>query len=283
MKKLTITKIFANNYFRKRFDHYRDFGIQEMSFMNFNIEKASLLQLGYLLLIFSATFTLFSCSGNSRYIRHIQQIEEGVRNPVSAEELEEAISKYRNRVEDIISAESKTANWYKILGIRYLDMQMYGKALENFQAAVEYYPTNQNLYYYIGLCSGYMAKASLDSSSANPVRERYLDLAESAYLRAIELEPRFARALYGLSVIYVFEKNEPEKALPHIELFTQIETADMDGKMILGRVYYSIGEFEKAVEVYDGIIQQTRDAARRAAAESNKAFTLEAMYSNGAS
>ena len=231
-----------------------------------------------LILFLLAVFLLASCSGNAKYLNHIQQVEEGVSSPTSIEEIEDAISKYRNRVEDIILAETKTANWYKILGIRYLDRQMYGKALENFQAAIEYYPTNQNLYYYVGLCGGYMAKAALNDYGS---RDHYLELAESAYLRAIEIEPRFARALYGLSILYVFELDEPEKALPYIELFTQIETGDMDGKMVLGRVYYSIGEFQKAVDVYDGVIKQTKDASRRAAAQSNKEFVLEEMYSNG--
>ena len=231
-----------------------------------------------LLIFLPAVFSLASCRGNTKYINHIQQVEEGVSSPTSIEELEEAISKYRARVEDIILAESKTANWYKILGIRYLDKQMYGKALENFQTAVEYYPANQNLYYYIGVCAGYMAKSALNDYGR---REHYLELAESAYLRAIELEPRYARSLYGLSIIYVFEKNEPEKALPYIELFTQIETADMDGRMLLARVYYSMGDLEKAVDVYDGIIRQTKDERCRAAAESNKALVLEEIYANG--
>ena len=239
------------------------------------------LQAGCLIALLVA-FSFSSCSGNSKYINRIQQLEEGVSNPASIEELEEAISKYQARVEDIIMAETKTGSWYKILGIRYLDRQLYGKALENFLQAIEYYPTNQNLYYYVGLCAGYMAKASLDDGSAsNPVRERYLNLAESAYLRAIELEPRYARALYGLSIIYVFERDEPEKALPYIELFTQIETADMDGKMVLARVYYSLGEYQEAVDVYDEIIRQTKDTARRDAAQSNKEFVLEELYSNG--
>ena len=229
-------------------------------------------------ILLAALFLLASCSGNTKYINHIQQVEEGVSSPTSIEELEEAISKYRARVEDIILAESKTANWYKILGIRYLDKQMYGKALENFQTAIEYYPANQNLYYYVGLCGGYMAKAALNDYAQ---REHYLELSEAAYLRAIEIEPRFARSLYGLSILYVFERNEPEKALPYIELFTQIETGDLDGKMVLARVYYSVGEYQKAVDVYNWVIKQTKDANRRAAAQANKEFVLEEMYNNG--
>ena len=236
-------------------------------------------------LLLSAVLPLFlSCNGNVNAIRRMQQLEEGVDNPVSAEELEEAIAKYQNRVEDIIQAEVRTANWYKLLAIRYLDNRMYGKALENFQGAVEYHPDNQNLFYYVGVCAGFMSKASLDYTAAggNPMRERYLDLAESAYLRALEIEPRFARALYGIAILYAFEKHDPERALPYIEQFTEIETKDNEAQIRLAQICSAAGQTERAISVYDKVIRETTNDTLRAVAESNRAFLLEDARSHGA-
>lgn len=233
-------------------------------------------------LLSTAVFLFFiaSCNPHSNQIRRMQQLEEGVSNPTSIEELEDAIKKYSARVEDVINAEIRIASWYKILGTRYLDNKMYGKALENFQAAVEYYPANQNLFYYIGVCAGYMSKAALDysASGSHTMRDRYVDLAESAYIRAIELEPRYVRALYGLSVVYIFEKNEPEKAVPLLELVNEIEKRNFDALMLLANAYWSTGEFEKASETYDRVIGETKDEERRAIAESYKAAVLQEMY-----
>ena len=114
-----------------------------------------------------------------------------------------------------------------MLATRYLDAKMYGEALKTFQTAIQYYPANQNLFYYVGVCAGYMAKASLDfnaSGGTSAEKFNYLKLAESAYLRAIELEPRYVRSLYGLGVLYVFELDQCEKAIPYLETAPSVET-----------------------------------------------------------
>lgn len=222
----------------------------------------------------------FSCGPNTKTIRRMQAIEEHVDSPTTIEELTDAINKYQMRIEDILNADTRIGMWYKILAIRYLDTGMYGKALENFRTAIEYFPTNQNLYYYVGVCAGYMAKASLDydATGASSERGRYLALAESAYLRAIELEPRYARSLYGLSILYVFELNEPAKAIPLMERFMEIETIDYDAMFVLARAYYMTGEIEKAAAIYDKILSTTKDEKRRTEAEENKAIVLQEGY-----
>lgn len=229
---------------------------------------------------FLSLFSLTSCGPNSNQIRRMQALEEGVSNPSSKDELEEAIKKYQARVEDIINADIRVGVWYKLLGIRYLDTKMYGKALENFRVAAEYYPENQNLYYYIGLCAGFMSKSAFDYELTGTDRNRlrYLDLSEAAYQRAIELEPRFFRALYGLSVLYVFERDEPGKAIPLLETALDVEKKNTDGMMILARAYYSVGRAEEAVAMYDRVIGTTKSDDKKREAEANKAFVLEQSY-----
>lgn len=226
-------------------------------------------------------FILFSsCGPNTKTIRRMQAIEEHVDNPTTIEELTDAIGKYQARIEDVLNADIRIGMWYKILAIRYLDTGMYGKALETFRTAIEYYPTNQNLYYYVGVCAGYMAKASLDyeATGKSSERGRYLDLAESAYLRAIELEPRYARALYGLSILYVFELNESAKAIPLLERFMEVETIDYDAMFVLARAYYVTGDIDRSVAMYDKILATSKDEKRRSEAESNKAIVLQEGY-----
>lgn len=229
---------------------------------------------GLMLVLFS------SCGPNTKTIRRMQAIEEHVDNPTTIEELTDAIGKYKARIEDVLNADIRIGMWYKILAIRYLDTGMYGKALENFRTAIEYFPTNQNLYYYVGVCAGYMAKASLDfeATGSSSERGRYLDLAESAYLRAIELEPRYARALYGLSILYVFELNESAKAIPLLELFMEVESIDYDAMFVLARAYYATGDIEGAVAMYDKILATSKDEKRRTEAETNKAVVLQEGY-----
>lgn len=225
-------------------------------------------------------FLMVSCGIDSKNIIRMQALEEGVDRPTTIEELTSAIKKYQNRVEDIINAEARVGIWYKILASRYLDNQMYAKALENYRLAVEYYPTNHNLYFYIGVCAGYMAKASLDYEATGSTldRDRYYALSESAYLRAIELHPSYARAMYAVSVLYVFELNAPQKAIPYLKSLIEIEKQNIDAMFVLARAYYATGASEESISMYNQIITITKDEKQKTDAEANKAQVLEESY-----
>lgn len=233
------------------------------------------------ILILTGTLIVFTSCGvsNKTVIRH-QKMEEGVASPTTIEELKDAISKYEERVADMQLAQSQIGIWYKILGTRYLDNKMYGEALKAFQEALKYYPDNQNLYYYVGVCAGYMSHAAMDfgGTGATDIKYNYLRLAEEAYLRAITIEDRYVRALYGLGVLYVFELDEPEKAIPHLEKALSIDTKNIDAMFVLARAYYSNFEFDKSAEIYDKIINTTKSAETKATAEENKKTVLDAVY-----
>ena len=235
----------------------------------------------WIFLTLAISLALVSCGGvsNKTVIRH-QKMEEGVDNPTTIEELKDAIKKYQERVADVQLAQSQIGIWYKILGTRYLDNKMYGEALKAFQEALTYYPDNQNLYYYVGVCAGYMSHASLDynASGTNEVKYNYLKLAEEAYLRAIAIEDRYVRALYGLGVLYVFELDEPEKAIPHLEKALSIDTKNLDTMFVLARAYYSSYEFDKSIAMYDRIIETTKSDDTKKTAEENKKIVLDASY-----
>lgn len=223
---------------------------------------------------------LVSCGvSNKTVIRH-QKMEEGVGSPTSVEELKEAIGKYQERVADTQLAMSQIGIWYKILGTRYLDNKMYGPALEAFQQALFYYPDNQNLYYYVGVCAGYLSHASLDfdATGNQDKKYNYLKLAEESYLRAVNIDDRYTRALYALGVLYVFELDESEKAIPYLEKLLSIDTRHLDAMFVLARAYYMNYEFEKAIEMYDRVLANTKSDERRIEAENNKKIILEASY-----
>ncbi len=231
-------------------------------------------------IILSMIFT--SCTKSNKTIIRMQHIEEGVSSPNTIDELKEAISKYEERVADIQLAQSQIGIWYKILATRYLDKKMYGEALKTFQKALEFYPDNQNLYYYVGLCAGYMSHAAMDFEASGRFDKKmnYLHLSEDAYKRAIDIEPRYVRALYGLAILYEFELDESEKSIPLLEKLLTIDTKHMDAMFALARAYFVCYEFDKAVEMYDKIISITKSQERKDEAERNKKYVLECAYGN---
>lgn len=230
--------------------------------------------------ILTCLFLFSSCGVSNKRIIRMQKMEEGVGSPTTIEELKTAIEKYDARIADLQLSQTQVGIWYKILGTRYLDNKMYGEALKAFQSALQYYPDNQNLYYYVGICAGYMSHTALDYNATGNMEQKYnyLKLAETAYLRAIEIEPRYSRALYALSVLYVYELDEPAKSIPYLERVLDIEKKHTDAMFVLARAYYSTYEFDKAVEMYDKIISVTTSDKKKADAEANKKIVLDASY-----
>ena len=204
-------------------------------------------------------------------IRRLQELEEGVSNPNTEAELKDAIRKYEKRVDDIIIAEGRIGIWYKILGSRYMDQKMYKKALKVFQSALEYYPENPNLFYQAGLAASLTAKNSLDFelTGTDIEKKRYFDLAASAYNRALEIDSKHSKAVYALSVLYIFELNRPAEAIPILEKIAEWEKKPIDHLFLLGTAYYMTGENEKAIAVYERIIEISSSAEKKAKAESN--------------
>ncbi|MDR3139459.1 MAG: tetratricopeptide repeat protein [Treponema sp.] len=200
--------------------------------------------------------------------------------PQSIEELRSAIAVYEDQIEQHIKDVAQTGVYWKILATRLQDRGLHNEALEALERAVYYAPEDPAPYYLTGVSAGIVAKSSLDFAGAggNSARSRYFDLAESAYLRAIALDERYARPRYGLSVLYLFELNRPEDAIPHLSRYLETQTRDVDAMFLLARAYYMTERYEESLALYDRIIPLTRDTVKRAEAERNKETVLGLLY-----
>lgn len=213
---------------------------------------------------------LFSSCYGKRFIQRMQEYEEGVSNPTTEAELNEAINKYLKRIDDIVIASERVGTWYKMLGTRYLDKKMYKNALECFQKAIEFYPENQNLYYKVGVISSLMAKGALDfEMSGKDMQRKYYDLSIKAYNRAIELDPSYSKAIYALSVLYIFELALPERAVPLLEKEIEGKMKPLDELFLLARSYAMMNNNEKAIEAYRRIIEISGSSEQRKKAQEN--------------
>lgn len=237
----------------------------------------------YGIALFVSSLMAFSFSGclkSNSTIQRLQKMEENVSSPTTEAELKEAIKKYQNRVADVQLANAQVGMWYKMLAVRYLDAKMYGEALKNFQAALNYYPANQNLYYWTGVCASFMSYASLDINATGSTVEHdnYLKLAETSFLRAISIDPRHAKALYSIGVLYVWDLKQFDKAIPYLETLLQIQTKNTDAMTVLAAAYYGNQDYDKAVNMYDKIIATTKLEQKKAEAMANKKIVMEKAY-----
>ncbi|MDR0402969.1 MAG: tetratricopeptide repeat protein [Treponema sp.] len=195
--------------------------------------------------------------------------------PRSIEDLRKAIALYERKIEAHVQDAAQTGVYWKILGSRLIDKGLYGEALEALEQAARYYPEDETVHYLIGVSAGTSAKSEYFSG---PESASLFRTAEQAYLRAIDIDERYSKALYGLSVLYVFEFNRPAEAVPYLERFLDINKSDTDAMFVLARAHYMTENYEAAADLYDRIISVSKDPEKKAQAGANKQQVLDSWY-----
>ena len=203
----------------------------------------------------------------------------GNNQPTTVEDIKANIATYEKRIDQHVQDAAKLASYWKILVVRLQDRGLHGEALEALEHAIYYTPEDPALHYYTGVSAGIMAKSvHAFPGRDNTERERYYALAEESFLRAIELDSRYLRPRYSLGVLYVFELDRPEDAIPHLEKCLEISRNDVDTMFVLARAYYMLKEYQKAVDLYDRIITLTRDEQKKVEAQNNRQIIMGQIH-----
>jgi tetratricopeptide (TPR) repeat protein len=189
-------------------------------------------------------------------------------------EIEEAIGRYRKEVERTVDAAGQVGIYYKMLAIEYMRGGMYGAAYDALKQAIAVHPGNPILFYYSAVCAARMSKAQALAEDA----ERWLEISETLYRRAIDLDPGYSDALYGLSVLYVFELERPEEAEALLETMLIVESREIEGRFLLAGVYYRLGKPEQALELYKEIESLSEVERKRQDARDNRKRIEDELY-----
>jgi len=195
----------------------------------------------------------------------------------TVEQLKAAIAANEKKMEQHVQDAAKTAYYWKILSVRLQDRGLYGDALEALKHAIYYAPSDPVLQYYTGLSAGILAKSTHSNPGATDEstgRAQYFALAEEAYLRAIELDPKYTRPMYGLAVLYVFELNRPEEAIPYLKRCLEITRNDVDSMAVMARAYFMMKDYKSALDLYNLIISVTTDPQKRIDAQNNRQIVM---------
>jgi len=217
-----------------------------------------------------------SCSRGSDYLSRLKETEPPryAGQEISQkrlEELKQGIEKYRAIVEKKVDAAGQLGVYYRMLASAYMDRQMFGEALDAVKSAIEIQPMNPHLFYIAGLSAAEMAKAQAEDSR----RTSYLNDAQTYYERAVELDPGNPQYLYALSILYVFELNEPAKAEPLLQRLLEKRKRDARAMMVLARVYAMTGRTEQAADMYGEAADAARDPEVKQSALQNQRTLLQ--------
>jgi len=199
--------------------------------------------------------------------------------PETIEGLKAAIAAYESQIELNIKEGVQTGIYWKILAIRLADRGMHRDALDAFERALHFKGDDPTLLYLTGESASAVAASALDfSGNSGAEKQRYLNLAESAYLRSIQLDATYAKPRLGLGILYTFEMDRAAQAIPHLERYRELIPKDLKGMFVLARAYYMTENYDGAIELYDRIISQSKDPKVRAEAQNNKDIIRNLMY-----
>ena len=190
--------------------------------------------------------------------------------PETIDGLKDAIALYERQIELNVKTGAQTGVYWKILAIRLADKGMHKDALDAFERALYFKADDPTIFYLTGESASIAAASTLEfNSNSVAERERYQNLAESAYLRAIDLDPTYAKPRLGLGVLYTFDMDRPADAVLHLDRYLQLMPNDIRGMFVLARAYYMTGENDRAVDLYSRIISRSKDPKVKAEAQNN--------------
>jgi tetratricopeptide (TPR) repeat protein len=207
----------------------------------------------------------------ARYKQAIAISEFGPRKgvPKTIGDLERAIKVYQKQIDMYVRDAAQLGVYWKILGTRLSEKGMHIEAINAFQNAMRYNTDEAVLYYLTGVSEGRAAKGAASFAGGSEEVESYLELAESAYIHAIELDEQYTLALYGLAVLYAFELERPLDGMARIQRYMELRSGDVDAMFVLARCYYMAGQYQRAIDTYEQIMTTSRDKGRRDEAAAN--------------
>jgi tetratricopeptide (TPR) repeat protein len=169
------------------------------------------------------------------------------------------------------------ALYYEALALGFLEKDIFQDALENLKKAITIFPKNKLLYYYAGVSAANLGKSMVSAGDAAEREQWYRD-AEGYYLQALELDAVYDEALYGLSVLYVYELGRPLEAQVLLERLLELQPKNIEARFLMAAAYYAASRYDQAIEQYEIIEKSgtTRDNRRQAGR--NKEQIVEEIY-----
>ena len=240
-------------------------------------KKAKEILIGILVVIIlaAAVLSLHTCEkqkGGRQLAKRIAELSSrGGNIPETIEGLREAIVLYEEQIEKNVREGAQTGVYWKILAIRLADRGMHRDALNAIQQAIQYNSSDPTLFYLTGEYASVAAASTLNfSPDSMAEKEQLANLAESAYLRSIQLDPVYARPRIGLGILYTIDLARPEDAIPHLERYLQLTSNNTEGMFVLARAYFMTQNYDPAIAIYDRIISGSKDARIKENAQNNK-------------
>lgn len=215
-------------------------------------------------------FILFSISGcqksesSKKMAKRIAKMEAGSRERSESrvKDLEKQIAGIEKDINKIITATEKKGTLHQTLAMKYLDMGMFGPALENFTAAIEINPARASLYYYRGVTLATMARTENDIDARMPI---FLKV-EQDYRQAIVLDSEYAPPYYSLAILYCSDLESLDRlreAAGLLDFYLERVHNHVGALILRGNLYAAERDLEAADRLYNSAAALTENDSEK--------------------
>jgi tetratricopeptide (TPR) repeat protein len=206
------------------------------------------------IMVLTASFALSSCKPmrNDDLAKRVYEMEQtgSAEEPEKIKEIRKDINRWEDELNDAITAGKNTARYYRTLGLKFMDYDMFGPARDSFSRGLEITSSDARMYYYRAVA---VSKLAVSRDSAEQTLEEIIQ-AEEDYKRAISLEPRYMPPYYSIAILYIYELESPFEAESYLQQYLKIERSDGRALLLYGQLLEQMGMSEKAMDQYNTLL-----------------------------
>ncbi len=188
-------------------------------------------------------------------------------------EIEADVARLRGQLEDRIELAGDLRTALRLLATTYEENGFLGLAWDSYLEVLDLEPENPIVFYRAAVVGARYAQAQVDDEEKSGL----LSDSELLYTRALELDPEYEEAAYGLAVLYSFELSQPAAALEAVQIALSVDPRDERARLLLGRILAQLGRISDAAQVYGDLAQSASSDAVRAAARENERQLREVL------
>ncbi len=176
------------------------------------------------------------------------RIKQLTKNDIQKKEKDAA--ELKKTIDIIVEAYSSLGGLNRQIGEYLMLHKSYKEAIKHLDIAKQIRNDDATIYYWLGVCNVSLYKIE--------GLKEYLLEAEKNYKIALKLMPEHLDILYAYAHLLVYGKNDYEEAEKILKKYIQLGPIkikpDPKAYFLLGRVYYQLGDFRKAYETYNEIL-----------------------------
>lgn len=162
----------------------------------------------------------------------------------------QAGQEYQEVINEKIHAQDRLAAVYRTLAERSLAKSQYVYSAKYFTEALKILPSSPYLRYGLGISYMYLTESADTDAQKNELFERALNNLRFS-LDKDKDNPNYNAALASLLGIH---RDEYDEASTYIENALRINPSNTDYLFVGARIYYSLGNTERSIELYRNIV-----------------------------